>query len=50
MVQTPRMALVVEQDIALDPIHIDLLGAVRVMPGTEGFADTFDKLSASKFQ
>jgi hypothetical protein len=41
------MAFFVEDDEALDPIHVGLFGTIGVMSGAESFANTFDKLSAS---
>ena len=35
------------QDVAFDPVLVGLFGAIRVVFGAKGVADTFDKLSAS---
>jgi len=37
------MALLVEEDVAFDPIHIGLFGTIRVMFCADGFADLVEQ-------
>jgi len=40
-----RVSFVVEQNVPLDPVHVSLFGANRVVLDPDDVADTFDKLS-----